>query len=237
MRTDFDRKDIVEKHSKQEFMEFSFEIKQIDDANDDYYTVKGYGSTFGNVDRGGDIVEHGAFKKSLSMFMPSYLWMHKMDTPIGRIVVAREDMKGLWIEARLPKDDTLVSGRVIPQMKIGSVATMSIGYYAEVYEENEDGNRVLKEVLLFEVSPVHLPMNEQARIASVKSLDIDIAKKIKTKRDFEKALRECGVSQKAAVYLASYFKEKEPRDSEDGLKGIAAALSELKQATQEFKDI
>ncbi|MCK5642774.1 MAG: HK97 family phage prohead protease [Gammaproteobacteria bacterium] len=236
MRTDFDRKDLAEKYSKMEYLEFGFEVKQIDDG-EEYYTIKGYASTFGNVDRGGDVVIKGAFRETLKNFMPSYLWIHKMDMPIGKVVDAFEDDKGLFIEARCPKDDTFVSGRVIPQMKIGSVATMSIGYYAEEYEYDDEGNRLLKKIVLFEVSPVHLPMNSRATIESVKSLDIDTAKEIKTKRDFEKALRDLGASQKAAVYLAGHFNSPEPSESETGTKELIASLSELKTVTQKFKEI
>lgn len=43
--------------------ECKFEVK--DNQEEDYYHLNGYGSTFGNIDRVNDVVEKGAFKKSL----------------------------------------------------------------------------------------------------------------------------------------------------------------------------
>ena len=46
-----------------------FELKEIADAG----TFSGLGSTFGNVDLGGDIVEPGAFAESLDGRVPKML--------------------------------------------------------------------------------------------------------------------------------------------------------------------
>lgn len=237
MRTKFDRLDLAEKYQKKDFLEFDFEIKQIEEV-DNAYIVKGYGAAFNNEDRGGDVILPGAFKETLRDFMPSFLWMHKFDTPIGAIVSAKEDAKGLFIEARCPREDTFVSGRVIPQMRIGSVKSMSIGYYAEEFKEDENYKRTISKIVLFEISPVHLPMNQQATIESVKSMDIETVKEIKSNRDFEKCLRDSGAfSRSAAVYLAKFFNMPTPSDSDEGLKGLLAKLSELKTATQKFKEL
>jgi HK97 family phage prohead protease len=74
---------------------------------------------FGNKDLGNDVVVAGAFAKSLREHgMPLMLFNHKMeDAPIGTIVDAKEDKRGLWFKAELPKDDSFVSGRIIPQLK------------------------------------------------------------------------------------------------------------------------
>ena len=39
------------------------------------------------------------------------------EVPIGTIVEAKEDKRGLWFKAELPKDDSFVSGRIVPQLK------------------------------------------------------------------------------------------------------------------------
>jgi hypothetical protein len=44
------------------FLEVPFEIKEINDQDG---TFEGYGSVFGNIDADGDILEPGAFSKSL----------------------------------------------------------------------------------------------------------------------------------------------------------------------------
>jgi hypothetical protein len=144
----------------------------VDDGN--HWTVTGYASTFGNKDLGGDVVVEGAFKKSLEKHgLPMLLWNHKMDdVPLGNIVAAREDKKGLWFKAELPKDDTFVSGRIIPQVKRKGLKGVSIGYKAIDRETRKsDGARLLKQINLVEISFVPRPMNPLAEIESVKSLD------------------------------------------------------------------
>ena len=93
-----------------------------------YFWFEGYLSTFGNIDRGGDVIEKGAFAESLKELIPHLFWMHKSDEPLGVYDSVVEDQNGLYVKGRLPKDDKFVSDRVIPQMKIGSIKSMSIGY-------------------------------------------------------------------------------------------------------------
>ena len=67
----------------------AFELKTITDAGQ----VSGYGSVFGNVDQGGDVVEKGAFDTSLkARGMPVMLWGHDVYAPaIGVWEKAKED--------------------------------------------------------------------------------------------------------------------------------------------------
>ena len=54
---------------KKEFKRIPFhvtETKEIEEDGQRFGIIKGYGSTFGNVDRGGDRVIKGAFKKTLA---------------------------------------------------------------------------------------------------------------------------------------------------------------------------
>jgi HK97 family phage prohead protease len=93
------------------------------------------------------------------------------DVPLGNIVAAREDKKGLWFKAELPKDVTFVSGRIIPQVKRKGLKGVSIGYKAIDRETRKsDGARLLKQINLVEISFVPRPMNPLAEIESVKSL-------------------------------------------------------------------
>jgi len=149
---------------------FGFEVKATDDSDADFFYFEGYASTFGNKDLGDDIVMPGAFSKSLEKRTPKILWQHDRYEPIGMPEEVREDDIGLFVRGKLPKDDTLVSGRVIPQFKVGSVSAMSIGFFIDDAEIREDGVRLLKELNLQEFSPVTFPMNESALINGFKSL-------------------------------------------------------------------
>lgn len=238
MRTRFGQLETKKEAEEKSFLNFDFNIKSIKQDDEKYFHIEGYASTFNDLDRGGDIIQPGAFKKSIAEFKPMFLWSHDHGKLIGVIDEISEDVKGLFIKARCPRDDTYVSGHVIPQVEIGSVKSMSIGYFAIDFEYDSDTEvRILKEIKLFEISLVPLPMNPNADITSAKTLDIDIAKKIKTKRDFEKTLRDCGVSQKAAVYLATFFQPKDSSDSNSELKDLIAGLNELNNITQKLKDV
>ena len=61
--------------------------------------LEGYASTFGNVDLGNDIVERGAFSKSLQdISRVKILNGHNADQlPIGKPLQLYEDEKGLYL--------------------------------------------------------------------------------------------------------------------------------------------
>jgi len=151
-----------------------FEVKQItEDA--DYFIFEGYASTFGNVDLGDDVVVSGAFTETVAELMASKktgklpaLWQHDCDEPVGSYTDLREDSRGLFVKGRLPKADTFVSGRVVPQMKAESISSMSIGYGVVDYAI-ESGKRLLKKLKLYEISLVTMPMNPEAVITDMKS--------------------------------------------------------------------
>lgn len=153
---------------KHKHLTVPFEMKQTGE-DDNFYTFSGYGSTFGNVDHGGDMVLKGAFAKSIDKAdkLP-VLWQHNSQEPLGIFTKLEEDSNGLYVEGKMPKDDSFVRDRVFPQMKIGSIGKMSIGYMVKESEWN--GNvRELKELELVEISLVTFPMNPKAGITSVKS--------------------------------------------------------------------
>jgi uncharacterized protein len=150
---------------------FELETKAVAER-DDAWVVTGFASVFGNRDLGGDVVVEGAFAKSLRDHgMPALLFNHKMeDPPLGLVVDAKEQKRGLWIKAELPKDDTFVAGRIIPQLKRRGLKGMSIGF--KVLEREQRGDtRYLKSIRLYEVSVVNQPMNPLAEIETVKSFN------------------------------------------------------------------
>jgi len=164
-----------EKMKQFKTFECKFEFKESEE-DDLYFNVKAYGSTFSNVDLVNDAVDKGAFKKSLKKRMPKLLWGHNMkDVPIGIIDSIKEDDNGLLFEARLPKDDAFVRDRLIPQIKIGSLNSFSIGYSTEVSEvDKKTGVRKLKEVNLYEISLVTFPANEKATLQSYKNAELNL---------------------------------------------------------------
>ena len=71
--------------------------------------IEGYASVFGTEDRGGDIVEKGAYAASLKALGAGkrrvrMLWQHDPAEPIGVWDEVREDGKGLFVKGRLLPD-------------------------------------------------------------------------------------------------------------------------------------
>ena len=146
-------------------------------------TFVGYGSTFGNVDRGGDIVAKGAFSKSLKA-MPAQkvklLREHDFNRIAGVWNTIDEDGHGLRVEGKLLLTTDL--GRETYElMKAGALDSLSIGYVTKDSERDKSGARLLKQIDLYEISVVALPMNPAATISAVKAEDM-------TERDFERLL-------------------------------------------------
>lgn len=162
-------------------------------------TIAGYGSVFGNVDSGGDRILKGAFTRSLQERLPKMLWQHDMREPIGKWLEVREDGYGLYVKGRLTLGSS--KGRdAYALLKDGAFDGLSIGYVTRDYSMNGEV-RDIKDVDLYEVSPVTLQMNELAKVESVKT-DLPL-----TVRDIEQALRDTikkshGVSNSALKAMA-----------------------------------
>jgi len=176
-------------------------------------TVDGYGSVFGLLDRGGDIVMPGAFKASLAEWrrrkaMPPMLWQHDPSMPLGVWSDIAEDEKGLRIKGQLVMDvPQAAAARAL--IAAGAVKGLSIGYRTIDADVNrQTGARHLKKVDLWEVSLVTFPMLPEATITGIKQ-DID-------PRELERALRaELSLSSADAVKAVAIVK-KHLRDGGDG---------------------
>lgn len=143
-------------------------------------TFTAYASTFGNVDHGGDVVEKGAFKATLQNKNRDrpLLWQHDPRSPIGIEKTIKEDAKGLLGTWQIL--DTQQGLDAYKLLKAGAVRSMSIGYLPKTWEWQEEGEvRVIKEIDLLENSVVSIPMNDQARIQSVKEIREIVAETIK----------------------------------------------------------
>lgn len=184
-------------------LDVSFEIKAVSDDG----LFSGYGSVFGNVDGGGDIVHAGAFTKSIKEWedrkrMPPVLWNHDRNEPIGVYTSIREDEKGLYVEGRLLVDEVQRAREIHALMKAGALDGMSIGYGVRGADRDKStGVRNLKDLRLFEVSIVTFPMNEAATIDAVKSALEEGS--LPTLPEFERFLREAGFSKTQATAIAS----------------------------------
>jgi HK97 family phage prohead protease len=131
--------------------------------------VKGYGSIFGNKDSDGDIIEKGAYKKTLEETgkRVKYIYQHDITKPLGVMKELYEDDKGLAFTAKVP--DTRLGKDVLELMRAGVITENSVGILPVVKEYDDDKEaRYIKEVKLYEVSAVTLAANDEAKIQEVK---------------------------------------------------------------------
>ena len=132
--------------------------------------ITGYGAVFGNQDSSDDIIEPGAFAKTLveRAGRIAFCYQHDIWNPIGKIQQIKEDSKGLWIEVML----SAAEGDIQTKVKEEILKEMSIGYRTMASrEEVRNGIRVdiLTEIKLFEISLVTIAANPLALVDSMKS--------------------------------------------------------------------
>jgi HK97 family phage prohead protease len=136
-------------------------------ASDGSMEVAGYVSTFLNRDFGGDIVQPGAFTKTLSEQSPvRFLYGHDSHSVLGKPLELRADDKGLF--GRFAISQTQLGKDVHTLLKDGALDSFSIGYIPTDVDHDEHGNRLLKAVDLLECSVVAMPMNAHATVTAVK---------------------------------------------------------------------
>ena len=154
------------------------EIKELSSTGE----FEGLLSVYNVVDLGKDLVEPGAFTKTIQEHGAEVplLWQHKTDTPVGKLTLVDGP------------DALRVKGQLLMQLpeaqkaylliKSGIVKGLSIGY--DTVKDAMDGTvRRLKELRLWEGSIVTFPMLPQALITAVKARG-------ETKEDFNTELAE-----------------------------------------------
>lgn len=169
-----------------------FELKAVSD--DGSMVFEGYAAVFNVVDRGGDVILPGAFSNDIDRFVEHGIIadQHNWERPIGKVLELHEDETGLYVKGQLV--DTTAGSDTYKLMRSGVVRGLSIGY-SEVASERVAGNaasawleksqmltehekrqiekkgvRVLKEVQLFDISPVSVPMNPASQVVAVKGV-------------------------------------------------------------------
>jgi len=133
-------------------------------------SIEGYGSLFGKPDQGGDVVEKGAYAKSLQGLAQKgraikMLWQHEPAQPIGVWEDVREDEHGLYVKGRFLIE--IAKGREAAALvEAGAIDGLSIGYRTLKATKDAKGLRRLTELELWEVSLVTFPMLSEARVGT-----------------------------------------------------------------------
>ena len=175
----------------------------------------GHGSIFGNEDLGGDIVLPGAFNATLADHrekgtLPQMFWMHDPSRVPGKWLSMGEDSNGLKVKGVLA--DTPLGDEIHTLLTMEAVKGLSIGYRVVEDDWTKDGQRLLKQVDLWEVSVVSLPMNPLAQVVHAKSQLSQRGEYVPTAREFEHTLRDVGCSQRVAKRILAKVYDGEVRD-------------------------
>lgn len=210
----------------------AFEFK-LAEPEGDVATFSGYGSKFGNIDNGRDMVVKGAFEESIAAKGAGkikMLWQHDPGQPIGVWTDMKEDGQGLRVSGKLLL--TIQKAReAYEMMKAGIVDGLSIGFRTmkESYdtEKGGQGYRKIEKADLWEISLVTFPMNPKATVMAVKTMPTD--------RELEAMLREeADLSNRQAKAAVAIFKKtlrdggetaQAPRDAE--AEAISRELDKL----------
>jgi HK97 family phage prohead protease len=195
---------------------------EIKDADSVQGIVTGYLANFGSEDSDGDIIDPGAFTKSINENGPTgkgfikYLLDHNTKNSVGVFTTLKEDNVGLYYEAKIGRH---TAGRdYLMMVEDGIINQHSIGF-SRIKQEVKEKVKYIKEVRLFEGSGLQFwASNGNTPITGIKEMN-DIVDRLTI---LNKALRD-------GAYTDDGFKaiETEINIINESLKAIKAADSTL----------
>lgn len=158
-----------------QFKSWQGELKAVNSGNGGW---EGYGSLIGIRDDGGDIVDAGAYLRTIEYFKhhgfiaDGHNWDSVASGAIGTVVEALEDSTGLYLKTEYHSTPNAQAARTVAQERLarGKSVGLSIGYSVgpDDFYYGEDGARHLTNIKLYEVSQVNVPMLREAGLTSVK---------------------------------------------------------------------
>ena len=192
-----------------------------------------YASAFGNVDSDGDIIEKGAFSKTIQERGPQsprprikHLFQHDRYNPIGTPLAMVQDENGLLIDSKV---SDIRDGDYIKLYRDGVITEHSIGF--EIIKSDMAENKeyqLIKEVKLWEYSSVTWGANENTPVVGMKSeMKAEFASELLGR------LSKLNNVLRNGDYTDETFKliEHEVSDIEKALKSLVS-VSEPEQSTQ-----
>lgn len=192
-----------------------------------------YASAFGNVDSDGDIIEKGAFSKTIQERGPQsprprikHLFQHDRYNPIGTPLTMVQDENGLLIDSKV---SDIRDGDYIKLYRDGVITEHSIGF--EIIKSDMAENKeyqLIKEVKLWEYSSVTWGANENTPVVGMKSeIKAEFASELLGR------LSKLNNVLRNGDYTDETFKliEHEVSDIEKALKSLVS-VSEPEQSTQ-----
>lgn len=134
-------------------------------------------SVFNSLDSDGDVVEPGAIKSGFKSGNVPMVWAHKWDMPIGKGYITEDNDKATFTgEFFMDTDSGKEAYKIVKNM--GDMQQWSFGYRVNDSEygklkkdgsDNEEDVRFLKDLTVFEVSPVLVGANQETYTLAIKS--------------------------------------------------------------------
>ncbi|MFA5285812.1 MAG: HK97 family phage prohead protease [Smithellaceae bacterium] len=225
--------------------DFKFTIQ---DEPDEKGVFRGYASVFGVKDFYGEVVDPGAFRKTLKTkkFVP-LLWYHAPTEPLG-IVYSMEDSNGLFCEGHLNLDvQSAIEKRSL--MKQGAITGISIGFQtvAEKMVDDEGAKvRHIRDIDLWEESLCVFQACPGAVVSDVKSMLPDMESAVEavhriiigwtTDKNFSLKDEDLPMLAKARDEIDVLLKAKGPIQGNNGnTQGIGSLLPGLDEALRNFR--
>lgn len=137
--------------------------------------IKGYAIVWNSINSFSEQLIKGATQKSIDergvnadKNQIAFLYQHKMDTPIAKLQVLREDAKGLYFESKIV--NTRLGDEVIELINSGVLRQLSYGFnyvWDQTEYDSATDSYILKEIILREISLVTLSADENAQLRSL----------------------------------------------------------------------
>lgn len=121
---------------------------------------------FGTADRVGDVIERGAFSKSLPPL--PMLAGHDQTQTVGVWEEITETDEGLTVKGRLLVEEVQRAAEIRSLIRAGAMRGLSIGFASRKALPRKGGGRTISDLELLEISVVAVPAHPGARITSAK---------------------------------------------------------------------
>ena len=185
--------------SEKEVKAIDFELKEEAEGK-----VSAVFSVFNSLDSDGDVVLPGSIKSGFKSGDVPMVWAHKWDMPIGKGRIKEDDGKATFDgEFFMDTDSGQEAYKIVKNM--GDMQQWSFGYrvndaerapFKSADSEDEQDARYLKDLTVFEVSPVLVGANQETYTMAIKS----------NKELIEDLVEE----EKKSVLGSSSFQKEEP---------------------------
>lgn len=217
---------------EKEIKNINFEMKEESDKTGE---VKAVFSVFNDVDSDGDVVVPGAVKSGFKGGSVPMVWSHKWDMPIGKGVISQDnDMATFTGSFFMDTESGKEAYNLVKNM--GDLQQWSFGFrvndseYGKFQKDGKDDEdvRYLKDLSVYEVSPVLVGANQDTFTMAIKS----------DKETEEKIVQSISVSDEEVkdTLTSDSIKPEEPKEEESKEEEKAAPKGDMFPTAQEAEE-